>query len=421
MLQGFKSMGHHSWRSSLGIRPADRGPRQFYVRTTAAFRALKSYPPYQHLVLYCSIPAHNLDPTINTPPSLVYQLRPSFLSIHPAPEPTTQNQFSLHPFTRTSRMFLDTIGVCNPPPTMPEGYELHSSDIVPELVEIVTKPDHPLERCWPAFISQASSDHDLMYRVPYFSKYQFIVTHNGSPVALSNAVPFYWPELEQHGPQPYGTKGWRTVSETLPDGGWDWAWRSAMSLYFSNNPTTTTGFPEAEIYTGHENLVGKQPNAVCALAVAIDPAYRRRGIADALLQNYKDLTRVCSYEAMVVPIRPTRKTEFLHVKMEDYVSWAKWASAGVDEPFDPWIRTHVRLGGQVIKVCHESMRIEADVDTWERWTGVRFTSEEALCRKDEDGRTYWEMSVASALSYVRYFPDLNRGVYTEPNVWIRHV
>ena len=414
-------MGHHSWRSSLGIRPADR-LRQLYVRKTAACRALTSYPLYRRPTLYCPTPAYNLDPIINTLPSLVYQLRPSFPPIHPASKTITQNHFSLHLLTHTSRrMFPDAIRACDPPSTMPEGYELHSSDTVPELVEIMSKPDHPLERCWPAFISEPLTHHDLLYRIPYFSKHQFIVTHNGSPVAFSNAVPFYWPELEEHGSQPYGTKGWRTVSETLPDGGWNWAWRSAMSLYFSNNPTTTADFTEAEIYARHENLVGKQPNAVCSLAVAVDPAHRSRGIADTLLQNYKDLARAYGYEAMVVPVRPTRKTEFLHVKMEDYVSWVKRASAGVDEPFDPWIRTHVRLGGWVIKVCHESMHIEADVDTWERWTGVRFTSEEALCRKDENGRTYWEMSVAGTLSYIRYFPDLDRGVYTEPNVWIRHV
>ena len=164
-------MGHQSRRSSLGIRPVDRGLPQLYVRATAAFRALTSYPPYQHLALYCSIPAYNLDPTINTPPSLPYQLRPSFPSIHPAPEPTARNHFSLHPLTGTSKMFPDTIGVCDPRRTMPEGYELHSSDTVPELVEIVTKSDHPLERCWPAFISQSSTDHGLMYSVPYFSKY----------------------------------------------------------------------------------------------------------------------------------------------------------------------------------------------------------------------------------------------------------
>lgn len=311
------------------------------------------------------------------------------------------------------------MGVCNSPPTMPEGYELHSSDTVPELVEAVGKPDHPLERCWPAFIAEPIAAIDLMNRIPYFSKYQFIVTHNGSPVALSKSVPFYWPELGEHGSQPYGTKGWRTVGETLSEMGWSNALLRALSLYFSNNPTTD--FPEAEIYAGHENLVGKQPNAICALAVAIDPAHRKRGIADALLQNYKDLTRACSYEALVVPVRPTRKTEFLDVKMEDYVSWVKWGGAGVDEPFDPWVRTHVRLGGWIIKVCHQSMRVEADTDTWERWTGVRFTSEGALCHKDENGRTYHEISVPGALTYVRYFPELNRGFYTEPNVWIRHI
>ncbi|CUS08023.1 unnamed protein product [Tuber aestivum] len=317
-------------------------------------------------------------------------------------------------------MFPVTIGGCDSPPTMPEGYELHSSDTVLQLVGIMASPDHPLEKCWPSFISEPLTHHDLLYRVPYFSKYQFVVTHNGSPVAYANAVPFHWPELEEHGPQEHGSEGWKAVSETLPDGGWNWAWRSAMSIHFSNNPTTD--FPEAEIYAGRKDLVGKQSNTICTLGITIDPAHRKRGIADALLQNYKDLTRVCGYDAMIVPVRPTRKAEFLDVKMEDYASWVKSTSAGADdEPFDPWVRTHVRLGGRVIKVCPESMHVEAGIDTWERWAGVRFAPEEALRGKDENGRAYWDISVPGALAHVRYFPDADRGVYTEPNVWIRHI
>ncbi|KAG0639121.1 hypothetical protein HOY80DRAFT_1137015 [Tuber brumale] len=252
---------------------------------------------------------------------------------------------------------------------MSAGYELHSSDTVTELVKIMSQGGHPRERCWPAFISEPLTHYDLLYRVPYFSKYQFVVTRKGSLVTYAHTVPFYWSELEEHGPQGYGGNEWKTVSETLPDGGWNWAWRSGMSLHFSNNPTTD--LPEAETYAGRKDLVGKQPNAMCALGVTIDPAHRKRGIADALLQNFKDLTRVYGYEAMVMPDRPTRKTEFLGTKMEGYVSWTKSADSGTDEPFHPW-----------------SMHIDADIDTLERWTGVRFTPQEALCRKDENRRTY---------------------------------
>ncbi|KAG0138640.1 hypothetical protein HOY82DRAFT_588529 [Tuber indicum] len=280
---------------------------------------------------------------------------------------------------------------------MPVGYELHSSDTVPELVQIMSKPYHPLERCWPAFVSETLTHYDLLYRVPYFSKYQFLVTHNGNPVAYSNAVPIYWPELEEHGQQEHGSKGWETITQC---------------------PFTLATIPPQGV---RPDPVGKEPNTVCALGITIDAAHRKRGIADALLQNCKDLTQVYGYRAVVVPVRPTRKTEFLDAKMEDYVSWVKPVGAGTDEPFDPGVRTHVRLGGCIIKMCNESMLVDADIDTWERWTGVRFTTQESRYRKDEGGRKYWDMSIVGALTYIHYFPDIGRGLYIEPNVWIRHV
>jgi hypothetical protein len=89
--------------------------------------------------------------------------------------------------------------------------------------------------------------------------------------------------------------------------------------------------------------------------------------------------------------------------MESYVTWT--TPEGL--PFDPWLRVHVRLGGKILAVCHESMRITGTVRQWEAWTGMRLP---------ESG-TY---VVPEGLVPVQIDRERDQGVYVEPNVWVHH-
>lgn len=73
--------------------------------------------------------------------------------------------------------------------------------------------------------------------------------------------------------------------------------------------------------------------------------------------------------------------------------------------FDPWLRTHERLGAEVLGIAAESMHIEGAASQWEEWTGMVFP---------DDG----DYVVPGALLPVRVAEG--RGLYVEPNVWMRH-
>ena len=74
-------------------------------------------------------------------------------------------------------------------------------------------------------------------------------------------------------------------------------------------------------------------------------------------------------------------------------------------PYDPWLRTHERLGGELVAVAPRSMTISGTRMEWEEWTGMVFP---------EDGNYV----VPGALVPVHF--KNGRGVYVEPNIWVRH-
>jgi hypothetical protein len=53
--------------------------------------------------------------------------------------------------------------------------------------------------------------------------------------------------------------------------------------------------------------------------------------------------------------------------IERFVEWRR--ADGTH--FDPWIRTHERVGGAIIALAPQSMVIEAPVSDWEEWTSLR--------------------------------------------------
>ena len=109
------------------------------------------------------------------------------------------------------------------------------------------------------------------------------------------------------------------------------------------------------------------------------------------------------FDAMIAPVRPTLKSRYPLTPMERYIQWQN--DDGL--PFDAWIRVHVRLGAEIVKVCSQSMRITGTVDDWEQWAEMRFP---------ESG-TY---VVPGALVPIEIDRDTNQGTYVEPNVWMRH-
>jgi hypothetical protein len=40
--------------------------------------------------------------------------------------------------------------------------------------------------------------------------------------------------------------------------------------------------------------------------------------------------------------------------------------------FDPWLRTHERLGAEIVRVAPQSVRVSGSVGEWEEWAEMSF-------------------------------------------------
>ncbi len=148
---------------------------------------------------------------------------------------------------------------------------------------------------------------------------------------------------------------------------------------------------------------GRSPTALCALAAEVRPRFQGGGLANRMLDIMADLARDADLTYLVAPVRPSHKDRYPITPIEQYVTWTRENG----EPFDPWIRTHTRRGGQIMKPIPHSMRIAATVAEWEQWTEMRFPA---------DG----QYTFPAGLAPVEIDHHRNRGSYSEPNVWIVH-
>ena len=174
---------------------------------------------------------------------------------------------------------------------------------------------------------------------------------------------------------------WNDSTALLPETGWDWALEKAFQDLKHNN----------------------YPNLLCALAVSIALDYRGKGISSLAIQTMRTLAEDQGMQGLIVPVRPSLKSQYPLTSMEKYIRWQNNNAL----PFDPWIRVHVRLHGRIQNVCSQSMRITGNIAQWEDWTGMCFP---------ESG----EYIIPNALVPLIINKGIDQGVYVEPNVWVVH-
>ncbi len=152
-----------------------------------------------------------------------------------------------------------------------------------------------------------------------------------------------------------------------------------------------------------DTKLGRAPTALSSLAVLVAPKHRGKGVSAILLRAMETLASSTGLRALVAPVRPTMKERYPLAPMERYVRWTREDGG----PFDPWMRTHWRLGATVVRVIPRAMVIAGTIEEWEDWTSMRFP---------ESG----DYVVPGALQPVRIDRDRNEGRYEDPNVWMRH-
>jgi GNAT superfamily N-acetyltransferase len=145
----------------------------------------------------------------------------------------------------------------------------------------------------------------------------------------------------------------------------------------------------------------REPTVLCALAIAVLPERRGEQFSSRMIEAMREAARTHALRELIAPVRPTLKERYSLTPIERFVEWRR--ADGTH--FDPWIRTHERVGGEIIALAPQSMVIEAPASDWEEWTGLQLP---------EDG-TY---VVEGMLAPLEVRGGIGRHV--EPNVWIRH-
>lgn len=236
-----------------------------------------------------------------------------------------------------------------------------------ERSELLDRVDDTNLGAWPEFMKHDPvADRLFHYLYDTFADYQVaLLDEHGEIAGTGNTIPVRWDG---------------SLAD-LPDDGWDGILQRGV-----------TGFQQ-----------GTAPTTLSALQAVVAPAYKGKSVSREILMAMRSVAARHGLNALIAPVRPTLKHRYPLTPMERYVEWQ-------DENglmFDPWLRTHQRLGATFQKVCPNSMDIRTSVAEWEQWTEMRFP---------DSGRYV----IPAALNLLEIDREADVGVYIEPNVWMRH-
>jgi GNAT superfamily N-acetyltransferase len=246
-----------------------------------------------------------------------------------------------------------------------------------QLVPLRARPDcrplvfaPALQGIWPEFMMH-DAVADLYFDAPHFDRYQefaFAILDPArpeAPVGRAFSVPF-------------ALGGDRAE---LPESGWDGIIRWA-----------------------HEDWMhGRAPNVLSALEISLLPAYRGRGNSTLVLNAMRRHAAAHGLKRVFAPVRPTAKSREPFLPMAEYL--ARRTAEGLS--VDPWVRTHERAGGRIVKIAPTSMIIPGSLAEWRRWTGLALAESGAV-------------AIEGGLSPLLVSVEQDSAVYVEPNIWIEH-
>lgn len=141
--------------------------------------------------------------------------------------------------------------------------------------------------------------------------------------------------------------------------------------------------------------------ALMAIAISVAPAHQGRQLSSRMIRTFTDNARTAGLSAVIAPVRPTWKERYPLIAIERYVEWRRPDGSH----FDPWIRIHERVGGEILAPAPESMTITARVEEWGSWTGMSFPDE---------GEYVFPGGLATLVV------ENGVGTHVEPNVWMLH-
>ena len=120
-------------------------------------------------------------------------------------------------------------------------------------------------------------------------------------------------------------------------------------------------------------------------------------LPSSILRESQRIERCCGARA------PNGKAQHPWVPIADYMAWTD----DNGRPYDPWLRSHVSVGGKLIGPCERSMVVHEPISFWENWSKERFERSGAY-------------ALEGALAPVEIDLDSQSGTYEEPNVWVSY-
>jgi GNAT superfamily N-acetyltransferase len=251
----------------------------------------------------------------------------------------------------------------SPPPAGGEVLRLVTLAERPDLEDALGRHNGA---AWPTFMFQEPVANELWHHLDEeLAGWQLIFLDPDDRIAAAaNSAPFAWD----------GT------SAGLPDG-WGEQFRRTIEQMQAGVPPDTLG----------------------ALQIVVAHAWRGSGLAGRMVEELQRRGRAAGHRALVACVRPTDKHRYPLVPIERYARWTR--SDG--EPFDAWIRLHVRLGGRIDRPAPRSMTMRGSIAEWEQWTGMAFP---------ESG----EYVIPFATRPLSIDRAADVGTYFDENVWVVH-
>lgn len=143
------------------------------------------------------------------------------------------------------------------------------------------------------------------------------------------------------------------------------------------------------------------PTALMAIAISVAPAQQGRQLSSRMIQAFIDNARAAGLTSVIAPVRPTWKERYPLIPIERYIEWRRDDGSH----FDPWIRIHEVVGGEILAPAPESMTIRLPAPEWEELTGMSFPG---------DGDYVFPGGLAPLTVHDGV------GTHVEPNVWVVH-
>ncbi len=146
---------------------------------------------------------------------------------------------------------------------------------------------------------------------------------------------------------------------------------------------------------------GRPADALAALAISVAPERQGMHLSTRMIEAMRDAGRALGLRFLIAPVRPTAKEHYPLIAIERYMGWRRADGSH----FDPWLRIHERVGGELVAPAPDSMVFQAPVADWEKWTGMAIP---------DDG----DHVVPGMLGPLVVRDGVGRHV--EPNVWVVH-